>query len=87
MVGGAYLQLQDGMMSEYIAIPLNTSLKGWNSKWFYIRQEKPYLSCDVDQVPVSNKKWSVRPNLNGMEQVKEILTFMDSKRVMVFVWR
>ena len=41
----------------------------------------------MDQVPVSNKKWSVRPNLNGMEQVKEILTFMDSKRVMVFVWR
>ena len=32
VVGGVYLQLQDGMASEYINVPLNTSLKGWNSK-------------------------------------------------------
>ena len=30
---------------------------------------------------MSNKKWLVRPNLNGMEQVKEMLTFLDRKRV------
>ena len=35
--GGIYLQLWDGMASEYINVPLNTSLKGWNSKWFYMK--------------------------------------------------
>ena len=28
VVGGVYLQLRDGMASEYIPVPLNTSLKG-----------------------------------------------------------
>ena len=37
VVGGVYLQLRDGMASEYINVPLNTSLKGWNSKWFYMK--------------------------------------------------
>ena len=37
VVGGVYLQLRDGMASEYINVPLNTSLKGWNAKWFYIK--------------------------------------------------
>ena len=32
VVGGVYLQLRDGMMKEYIQVPLNTSLKGWNAK-------------------------------------------------------
>ena len=32
VVGSVYLQLRDGMASEYINVPLNTSLKGWNSK-------------------------------------------------------
>ena len=36
VVGGVYLQLRDGMVKEYIQVPLNTSLKGWNVKWFYI---------------------------------------------------
>ena len=38
VVGGVYLQLRDEMASEYINVPLNTSLKGWNAKWFYIKQ-------------------------------------------------
>ena len=37
VVGGVYLQLRDGMANEYINIPLSTSLKGWNSKWFYMK--------------------------------------------------
>ena len=37
VVGGVYLQLRDGMASEYINVPLNTSLKGLNSKWFYMK--------------------------------------------------
>ena len=54
-------------------------MKYWNSRWFYIRQHKQFVPCDVDQVPVSNKKWLARPNSNGMEQVREILTFLLKK--------
>ena len=28
VVGGVYLQLRDGMVGEYLTVPLNTSLKG-----------------------------------------------------------
>ena len=38
VVGGVYLQLRDGMASEYIPVPLNTSLKVWNTRWFYMKQ-------------------------------------------------
>ena len=38
VVGGVYLQLRDGMVGEYIIVPLNTSLKGWNARWFYMKQ-------------------------------------------------
>ena len=43
MVGGVYLQLRDGMASEYINVPLNTSLKGWNARWFYVKQSHPII--------------------------------------------
>ena len=32
VVSSIYLQLHDGMAGEYITIPLNTSLKGWNAR-------------------------------------------------------
>ena len=56
MVDGVYLQLRDGMVNEYIQAPLNTSLKGWNAKWFYIRNAEPSLSTDIDHLAVSKHK-------------------------------
>ena len=37
VVGGVYLPLRDGMVGKYITVPLNTSLKGWNARWFYMK--------------------------------------------------
>jgi len=48
VVGGVYLQLHDGMVGEYILVPLNTSLKGWNTMWFYMKQSHPAIRCNVD---------------------------------------
>ena len=73
VVGGMYLQLRDGMASEYINVPLNTSLKGWNSRWFYIKQSHPLIRCDVHYIPVNHSNWSERPNNAEMEQVMELL--------------
>ena len=51
VVGGVYLQLRDRMVSEYITVPLNTLLKGWNARWFYKKQSHPAIHCDVDHIP------------------------------------
>lgn len=52
VVGGVFLQLRDGMASEYIQVPLNTSLKGWKARWFYIRNVEPSLSAEIDYLAV-----------------------------------
>ena len=72
MVGGVYLQLQDGMASEYINVPLNTSLKGWNSMWFYMKQSHPAIRCDVRHIPENQSINSI-----DMEQVKELLDLIQ----------
>ena len=51
VVGGVYLQLRNGMVGEYITIPLNTSLKGWNARWFYMKQSHPTIRCDINHIP------------------------------------
>ena len=61
------------MASEYINVPLNTSLKGWNSKWFYMKQSHPTIRCDVHHIPENQKSWSEKPNSADMEQVRELL--------------
>jgi recombinational DNA repair protein RecR len=37
--------------------------------------------CDVDQVLVSNPRWSEGTNSNGMEQVRELLTLINHKKL------
>ena len=76
MVGGIYLQLWDGMASEYITVPLNTSLKGWNARWFYMKQSHPTIRCDVDQVPENQRSWLEKPTSAKMDQVKVLLELM-----------
>ena len=66
-------------MSHYIAVSLNTNVKYWNPKWFYIKQVEPFVRCDVDQVLASNSSWSENPNSNSMEQVRKLLTLNHKK--------
>jgi len=61
------------MASEYINVPLNTSLKGWNARWFYIKQSHSIIQCDVHHISESHNSWSERPNNANMEQVMELL--------------
>ena len=77
---GVYLQLRDGMASEYINVPLNTSLKGWNAKWFYMKQSHPAIRCDVDHIPESQRNWSEKPSSAEMEQVRELLDLIKGVR-------
>ena len=61
------------MASEYINVPLNSSLKGWNARWFYIKQSHSIIQCDVHHISESHNSWSERPNNADMEQVMELL--------------
>ena len=81
VVGGIYLQLRDGMANEYINVPLNTSLKGWNARWFYIKQSHPVIQCDVHHIPESQSSWSERPNSADMEQVRELLDLIKGMEI------
>ena len=39
------------------------------------------MACGIDQITMSNAKWSKRPGANGMEQVMELLALIDKRRV------
>ena len=61
------------MAGEYLTVLLSTSLKGWNTRWFYMKQSHPAVRYDVDHIPESQKSWSEKPNSADMEQVRELL--------------
>ena len=73
MVGGVYLQLRDGMAGEYLTMPLNTSLKGWNTRWFHMKQSHPVVHCNTDHILESQRSWSELSSNDDMEQVNELL--------------
>ena len=64
------------MASEYIIVLLNTSLKGWNTRWFYMKQSHIVIRCDVDHILESQKSWSEKPSSANMEQVRELLNLI-----------
>ena len=68
-----YLQLRGGMACEYLTTPLNMSLKGWNARWFYMKQSHPAIHCDIDHFLEIQKSWSEKPSSADMEQVRELL--------------
>ena len=69
------------MASEYINVPLNTSLKGWNSKWFYMKQSHPAIRCDVHHILENQRSWSKKPNSADMEQVMELLDLIRGMEI------
>ena len=51
-------------------------MKGWNARWFYIKQSHSIIQCDVHHIPESHNSWSERPNSTDMEQVMELLNLI-----------
>ena len=41
------------MAGEYLTVPRNMPLKGWNTKWFYMKQSHTAIRCDTDHIPES----------------------------------
>ena len=76
----AFIFNSDGMVGEYITVLLNTSLKGWNARWFYMKQSHPIVRCDADHIPESQRSWLEMPSSDDMEQVKELLGLIKGVR-------
>ena len=55
------------MAGEYITVLLNTSLKGWNTRWFYMKQSHPAVRCDIDQVLETQRSWSEKSTSDDMD--------------------
>ena len=72
--------MRDGMAGKYLTVPLNTSLKGWNARWFYMRQSHLAIRCDTDHIPENQRSWSETPSSDEMEQVKELLDLIKGVR-------
>ena len=69
------------MAGEYITVSLNTSLKGWNARWFYMKQSHPTIRCDVDQILENQRSWSEKPTSIDMDQVKELLELIRGMKM------
>ena len=38
------------MAGGYLTVPLNTSMKGWNVRWFYMKQIHPAIHYDAKHI-------------------------------------
>jgi hypothetical protein len=63
VIGGVGIQAQANQ--DFLALPLNTSLKGWHTQWFYCKNHKPKLPPFVGQLPKFNGSWT--EELTGVE--------------------
>lgn len=65
------------MASQYITVPLNSSMKGWNMRWFYTKNWEPSILDEIDHLTVPNANWTARTSGEDMNQVEELLNILD----------
>jgi hypothetical protein len=71
-IGGACIQLRP--RTQYVSILPRTSNKGWQSRWFYCRNEKPSLPDFVaGHCPVKLPSWTNPPTADEMAEVGKII--------------
>ena len=73
MVEEPGLQLCSGKNTQYIGLPMKTSLKAWHLKWFYIANLKPSLPSYVGRRPVVKGSWSSLPEGKELKQAVLLL--------------
>ena len=70
-VGACFLRLRD--KSRYLDVPLRSSIKDWNQKWFLIDNAPPSVDNDVDSVPIPLPTWTAKPLGGDRDQVEELM--------------
>ena len=78
------IQLQNNQVSEYSAMQLSTSNKGWHSQWFYLKNNAAaplpeFTGCLIEEAPEHWRKWGIlkkdkkkmRDNITTIHILKE----------------
>jgi hypothetical protein len=73
VAGAVGIQLRSGRAGDYVDVPLPSSLKGWNSGWFYISNPCPPLPEFKGLPAVSRKCWTEGPTDREMVKVGKLL--------------
>jgi hypothetical protein len=45
------------------------------------QEQKPFVACDVSQIPDKQESWSTRPTSAKMEQVQELFRLFDRNQI------
>jgi hypothetical protein len=78
VVGGAGVQLRQGLEKKYIPYKFPSRLSSWKERWFYIGNHAPSLLERTARVPKITGGWTKRaPELS---QVNELLTKIKELR-------
>ncbi|CAN6209683.1 unnamed protein product [Urochloa humidicola] len=78
VVGGAGIQLREGVGDEYIQYDFPSDVKGWRNGWFYIGNHAPSISTTINRRPVPSSSWTKRPPEAEMDQVTELLQLIGN---------
>jgi hypothetical protein len=77
-VGGARIQLRQGMEKKYIPYKFLTNLSGWRERWFYTRNHKPSLPERIVGAPKIHGEWTMP--CNDRSQIEDLLEMINEQR-------
>ena len=66
IVDNVYLVLRDGMADQNKTVPLNSSVKGYNARWFYTKNVEESISANIDSMAKLNANWAAMPSSKEM---------------------
>jgi hypothetical protein len=83
-LGGACISVRSE--SQYLEFSMSTSVQGWRTKWFYIKDQKSSSSDKYDIAPFDASQelkklasWDSPPTEAEMEEIKPLLHLMPPK--------
>jgi hypothetical protein len=71
-----YVVLWDEIADQYKTVPQNSSIKGWNARWFYTENVEESIWADIDSMGKPNANWTARPCSEEMQHVEELLEIL-----------
>jgi hypothetical protein len=67
--------------SDFLDLPIKTSLKGWHKSWFYCENHEPNLPSFIGRLLEYQKSWIAEPTLAKLPIVAALANLVsDLKR-------
>jgi len=75
VVGGAGLQLRQGIGPKYIPYKMTSKVIDWKKLWFYVKNQAPVLPPRFAGAPIQRASWNSRGG--NLDQVNYLLGEID----------